>query len=60
MSVAQRASRCRTAWNSAIFWPNCSRSLHVRERASKAPCASPTICAAIPMRPSFSVSIATL
>jgi hypothetical protein len=34
--------------------------LHVRTVASSAPCATPIICAPMPMRPSFSVSMAIL
>ena len=40
--------------------PNCLRSEVYFTAWSSAPCASPTICAPMPMRPSCSVSIAVL
>jgi hypothetical protein len=41
-------------------WPNCLRSNVYGTALSKAPCARPTICAAMPTRPSFRISIAYL
>jgi len=49
-----------TPWNSTIGLPNCLRSLPYCVAAMRAPPATPTICAPIPIRPSFSVSIETL
>src|SRR6185312_13884466 len=47
-------------WNSASGFPNCVRSRVYCTVASSAPRATPILCAPMPMRPSFSVSIAIL
>jgi hypothetical protein len=60
MSVAISASWNCMAWNSTRALPNCLRSLACFTAWFHAPSASPSICAPIPMRPSFSVSIAIL
>src|SRR6266853_4057067 len=39
------------AWNSLIFFPNALRCFAYLTVSSNAPCANPTACAAIPMRP---------
>ena len=47
-------------WKSAIAFPNCLRSWAYFAAYSQAPRATPAICAPIPMRPSFKVSMAIL
>ena len=45
---------------SPMSWPNCFRWKRYGSVVSKAPCAIPIICAPMPMRPSFKISIAYL
>ena len=59
-SVAIWASWNCTPWNSAIALPNCFRSFTYAVAASSAPLATPIICAPMPIRPSFRVSIEIL
>src|SRR2546427_355821 len=59
-SVAMRASLNLIAWNFAIGWPNCSRSLAYLSAASSAAWETPTERAACVIRPPSSVPVTCL
>jgi hypothetical protein len=60
ISVAAAAIWCCIAWNVPTGCPNCLRSYVYGTARANAPCARPIICAAMPTRPSFKISIAIL